>query len=108
MGSRSSIRRSRAVALLATCLAAAGMQVPAGGEIQVRLKTKVSTQSSKAKDPVEAVTIAPVMVGGEFAIPAGAIVRGTVEKATQSAKGDERSTLSLAFTELDIDGVKTK
>jgi hypothetical protein len=38
------------------------LQVPAGAEIQVRLKTKISTQSSKVKDPVEAVAIAPVRV----------------------------------------------
>jgi hypothetical protein len=82
--------------------------LPAGTEIQVRLTTKVSTQSSKANDKVEAVVIAPVMAGGEFAIPAGAVVRGTVEKATQSAKADERSALVLAFAELEISGVKTK
>jgi hypothetical protein len=87
---------------------AAGLQVPAGTEIQARLKTKISTQTAKAKDPVEAVVIAPVMVTGQFAIPAGAVVRGTVEKASQSSKGDERSMLSLSFTELEIDGVKTK
>src|SRR4051794_21657924 len=31
------------------------LQVPAGTEIQIRLKSKVSTQSSKPKDKVEAV-----------------------------------------------------
>jgi hypothetical protein len=84
------------------------LQVPAGTEIQVRLKTKVSTQSSKLKDKVEAVVIAPVMVDGQFVIPAGAIVRGTVEKVAQSTKTDERSSLTLAFTELETEGVKTK
>jgi hypothetical protein len=84
------------------------LQVPEGTEIQARLKTKISTQTSKAKDPVEAVVVAPVMVSGQFAIPAGAILRGTVDKASQSSKGDERSMLSLAFTELEFDGVKTR
>jgi hypothetical protein len=84
------------------------LQVPAGTEIQVRLKTRVSTQSSKLKDKVEAVVVAPVMVGGQFVIPAGALVRGTVEKVGQSTKADERSALTLAFNELEIEGVKTK
>src|SRR5205085_67619 len=48
------------------------------------------------------------MVGDQFAIPAGAVVRGTVEKAAQSSKGDERSTLLLNFTEIEIDGAKRK
>ena len=51
--------------------------------------------------------IAPVMVNGQFVIPAGALVRGTVETAAQSAKPDERSSLLLAFTELEINGAKT-
>jgi hypothetical protein len=82
--------------------------MPAGSEIQIRLKTKISTPTSKPKDPVEAVVIAPVMVEGQFAIPAGAVVRGDVEKATQSTRPDERSTLLLAFNEIEIDGTKLK
>ena len=81
---------------------------PPEREIQIRLKTKVATPTSKAKDPVEAVVIAPVMVEGQFVIPAGALVRGDVEKATQSTKPDERSTLLLAFTEIEIDGAKAQ
>src|SRR6516225_5084234 len=103
----SSIRNTSLFLVLSFC-AAAALQVPAGTEIQARLRTTVSTQTSKAKDPVEAVVVAPVMVAGQFAIPAGAIVRGTVEKASQSSKGDERSTLSLAFNDLEFDGTKTK
>jgi hypothetical protein len=90
------------------CGLAAALQVPAGTEIQARLKSKVSTQNAKMKDPVEAVVIAPVLVNGQFAIPAGAILRGTVDKASQSVKSDERSTLVIGFTELEIDGAKTK
>lgn len=108
MASRSSIRSGSALVALLACCPAIALQVPAGTEIQIRLKTKVSTQSSKPKDPVEAVVIAPVMVNGEFAIPAGAVVRGTVEKAVQSSKADERSSLLLSFTELEIAGVKSK
>ena len=108
MGRYLSIWRSSALLAVAASLGAAGIQVPNGAEIQVRLKSKVSTQTSKPTDPVEVVVIAPVMVGGQFAIPAGAVVRGTVEKASQSAKGDERSVLVLAFTELEMDGAKMK
>jgi len=98
--------RSSALLVLAFCApaAASAIDVPAGTEIQLRLKTKVSSQTSKPKDPVEAVVISPVMSGGQFLIPAGAVVRGSVDKVVQSAKGDERSVLALSFTELDIDG----
>jgi hypothetical protein len=108
MGSRSSIRNASAFLALAVCFPAFGLKLPDGTEIQIRLKTKVATPTSKAKDPVEAVVIAPVMVEGQFVIPAGAVVRGTVEKAAQSTKPDERSALSLAFSEIEIGGAKLK
>jgi hypothetical protein len=108
MASRLSISSASALLTLLAALPAFALQVPAGTEIQIRLKTKVSTQNSKPQDKVEAVVIAPVMVNGEFVIPAGALVHGSVAKASQSAKSDERSALDLAFTELEIDGAKTK
>jgi LssY C-terminus len=109
MASRSSTWSSaRPLLALAVCIPAFGLRMPAGSEIQIRLKTKVATPTSKAKDPVEAVVIAPVMVEGQFAIPAGAVVRGDVEKAAQSTKPDERSTLLLVFTEIEIGGAKLK
>jgi hypothetical protein len=86
---------------------AAALYVPAGTQIEIRLKNKISTQTAKAKDPVEAVVIAPVMAGDEFAIPAGAPVHGAVEKA-QTAKADERSSLVLSFSEIEINGAKVK
>ena len=87
---------------------ALALEVPAGTTMEIRLKTKVSTQTAKAKDPLDAVVIAPVMVNGQFAIPAGTPVRGTVEKVSASAKTDERSVLLLNFTEIEINGAKKK
>jgi LssY-like putative type I secretion system component LssY len=101
-------RSSILAALAALAAFAAPLEIPAGTEIQIRLKTKVSTTTAKAKDPVEAVVIAPVMLNGQFVIPAGATVRGAVDKAAQSSKGDERSTLLLSFTEIEFDGAKLK
>src|SRR4249919_2943873 len=108
MASRSSIRSASAFLALAVCIPAFGLKLPAGTEIQIRLKTKVATPTSKEKDPVEAVVIAPVMAEGQFAIPAGAVVRGAVEKTAQSTKPNERSTLLLAFSEIEITGAKLK
>ena len=84
------------------------VQVPAGTEIQIRLKTKVGSNTSKPKDPVEAVVIAPVMVDGEFAIPAGAAVRGIVTQATPATDPTVRAVLGLDFRELEMGSVKAK
>ena len=107
---RSFPKCSRPAALLAVITgwlaipAGAALTVPSGTEVQIRLKTKVSTASSHAKDAVEAVVIAPVMADGQFAIPAGATVHGTVDKASQSAKPDERAVLALSFTSIEFGG----
>ncbi len=97
--------------LLAGCalvLPALAVEVPAGTEIQIRLKTKVSSNASKPKDPVEAIVIAPVMVDGQFAIPAGAVMRGSVTEAKPATDPNVRAMLGLDFTELEMGGVKKK
>jgi hypothetical protein len=95
-----------AVVCLSTFAAVPGfaLEVPAGTEIEMRLSTKVSTPSSRPGDAVEGVVIAPVVAGSQFLIPAGSTVRGAVEKAVQSAQPDQRSLLSLRFTEITING----
>jgi LssY C-terminus len=96
--------------LLAAALAwpALALQVPAGTELQARLKTKVGSATSKPNDPVEAIVIAPVMVNGEFAIPAGTTLRGVVTEATPATDPKVRAVLALDFTHLEVGSVKAK
>lgn len=75
--------------------------VPVGTEIQIRLKTKVATDTSKVSDPVEAVVIVPVIANGGIVIPAGSAVRGAVASVHQTTKPEERATLGLAFSQLE-------
>jgi LssY C-terminus len=99
-------KRSSFAALLLPALALAALQIPAGTEIQIRLKDKLSSATAKVNDAVETVVVSPVMVDGQFVIPAGALMHGKVEKVTQSSKGDERSILLLSFTGIEFDGKK--
>src|SRR5689334_8033471 len=87
-------------AALAFAFAAAAAQYPAGTELPIRLKGKVSTQSSRAGDPVDA-----VVIGGPLS---GAIVHGKIEKASPSTKGDERSVLAIRFDEIESGAVKAR
>ena len=106
MGPLLKFLKSSIAVLLLVSAAAAAINIPAGTEIDIRLKTKVSTTSTKANDAVEAVVLSPVMIDNQFVIPAGATVHGKVEKISQSTKGDERSTLLLSFTGLEFGGGK--
>ena len=107
---RASIFSSASALAAAIFFAAPAFAVvlPAGTHLEVRLIGKVSTLTAKAKDPVEAVLVAPVVIAGEFVLPAGTKLRGEVEQFANATKGDERSTLSLTFTELEVDGAKYK
>jgi hypothetical protein len=93
------------------CLSAlvAGAELPAGTRLEIRLKTKVASNSSKAQDPIEAVLIAPVVIEGQVILPQGTLIRGQVAKAQPIEKADTRAFLELAFSKLvDTAGKETK
>jgi hypothetical protein len=91
-------------ALVAVAAAQAwALQLPAGTEIQIRLKSKIGSKSSQPNDGVEAEVIAPVMAGAVYAIPAGAAVHGAVAQA-QPSSGEQRAALLLRFTGVDVAG----
>src|SRR5689334_14430171 len=72
--SRVFLRMTLAAASLAAACSLAALyaaEVPAGTEIQVRLKTRIASNGSKANDAIEASVIAPVTAEKKQAIPAG-------------------------------------
>jgi hypothetical protein len=93
------LRKLTGFILLAT-IACAAAQVPAGTNIHIRLSSKLASDSSKLKDPVQAVVIAPVVVGGQIVIGSGAKVHGEVTEVKAVRKADERATIGLNLTEL--------
>jgi len=80
--------------------AALGVDLPSGAKIEIRLKTKVASNASKAHDAVEAMVIQPVVAGDQYLIPIGATLHGEVVSAQTSAAADQRATLQLKFTEI--------
>src|SRR5262249_23705570 len=83
-------------------------QVPAGTEIYLRLKTKVSSATSKIKDTVDAVVIQPVSADGQFVVPAGIEAHGVVIESKASSGPDDRAMLQVVFTQLDLPAGKLK
>jgi hypothetical protein len=92
--------------LLASPLLA--IQVPAGTEINLRLTSKVSSAASKIKDPVDATVIQPVMVNGQFVIPAKTMAHGVVIESKASSGPDDRAGLNFVFTQLDLAAGKVR
>jgi len=96
--------RNSLMAGWALALPVLALEVPAGAQLQVRLKTKIASNTSKPDDPVETMVIAPVMVHGALAIPAGVTLRGVVTGASAATDPTVRATLALDFRELEMGG----
>lgn len=93
------------VAVLVALAIQSGALLPAGTIVHARLSTSISSQTSRAGDPVLATLIAPVIAGnGE--VPYHAVIRGRVVEAYPHTF-DRAAQLRLAFTELELNGTVT-
>ena len=105
------MRKATACLLLWSLAVAAGtaVELPAGTEIQIRLRTKVASHQSRPEDRLQAVVIIPVLAAGQVAIPAGAELIGKIKEARPSGEGEQRAVLELDFGELSgAEGKGTK
>lgn len=71
--------------------------VPADAVIGLQLETTVSSDRARVEDAVEARVTRDVRVGGRVAIPAGALVHGTVTEVERGGKVRERARLGIRF-----------
>src|ERR1041384_1176926 len=86
----------------------AGIELPAGTELQVRLETKLTSNTSKPNDSFEAVVIVPVMADGRIVVPAGTKIQGQVKDVRPAAQADQRALLDLNFSDLVMRNAKTR
>jgi hypothetical protein len=100
--------RNSLLAGWALSLPALAVEVPTGTEIQVRLKTKIASNTSTQNDPVESILIAPVKVSGMPAISAGTTLRGVVTTVTAATDPTVRAVIGLDFRELEMGGKTVK
>lgn len=79
--------------------------VPAGTPITIRLRTALSSATSRAGDSFEAVLDAPVVVEGQTIVPAGAAITGrVVASAKSSTRPQDFGYLRLTVTTIEIGG----
>ena len=74
--------------------------LPLGTAIPIKLTTPVSSNKSRAGDPIEAVVAAPVSVDDRVVIAPGTRLEGTVLYAGKSPNRFERSQVVLEFPNL--------
>lgn len=83
-------------------------RVPAGTELDVRVKTPMNTATAKTGDRFECVTLLDFRMGDEAVIPAGVAVHGFVSSVRGSGKIDHRGSLTLSFEEIVIGTVSMR
>jgi hypothetical protein len=82
----------------------AGVAVPVGTTLDVRLQTTLSSATSKVEERFEATTVHDVVQAGRVVIPAGSVVRGVVAKVDKATRGDRTGSLTLTFDRISIRG----
>lgn len=81
---------------------ASTVTLPAGRtQVFVTASTRLSTDASRAGDPVEAVTAEPIVVDGEVVIPAGSTVRGQVESVDPGEYPLRRPSLEIVYDRIE-------
>ncbi len=78
--------------------------IPAGTPISVRIDQTVSTQQSRAGDPIRATLIRAVVVGGATVIPAGTTFNGHVTLSDASGRLKGRAHIGVALDSFHVNG----
>ena len=78
--------------------------IPVGQELDVRLQTPLSSETSTVEQRFEATTAADLMQDGRVLIPAGSIVRGVVSDVKRPGRVDRVGSLTLSFDRITVRG----
>lgn len=79
-------------------------QIPSGSELDVRLETRLYSDTAKVEDPVEATTVIDLYRGDDLIIPAGSRLTGYVSSVDRASRTDRKGELTVQFTRLTIGG----
>ena len=78
--------------------------IPAGQELDVRLRTALSSETATPEQRFEATTAVDVMQSGTVLIPAGSVVRGVVTDVKRPGRIDRVGSLTLSFDQVTVRG----
>lgn len=78
--------------------------IPAGGELDVRLSSALTSDTAKVEDAVEATTAADLFSGNELIVPAGSRLTGYVSSVSRASRTDRQGSLTVQFTRLTVNG----
>jgi hypothetical protein len=78
--------------------------LPSGTELDVRLLSRLSSDTAQVEDRFEATTLVDVRENGRVLVPAGSVVRGVVTDVKKAGRVDRKGSLTLTFDQIRING----
>ncbi|MEO8257933.1 MAG: hypothetical protein ABI868_11360 [Acidobacteriota bacterium] len=79
-------------------------EIPVDTEFDVRLQSRLSSDTALVEDRFEATTLVDIRDGDRVLVPAGSIVRGTVSSVTKAGRLERKGSLTLSFDRITMKG----
>jgi TolA-binding protein len=83
---------------------AAGGEVPAGTELDVRLLNSLNSGTAQVEDRFEGATLVDLNLGGRTVVPNGSILRGVVSAVQPATRTNRTARMTVTFDQITIDG----
>jgi hypothetical protein len=80
-------------------------EIPVGQELDVRLQSRLSSETAQVEDRFTATTLVDLYQGDAVIVPAGSALRGIVSSVDKAGRLDRKGSLTLAFDEITVRGV---
>ncbi len=78
--------------------------IPAGQEVDVRLRSTLSSETASVEQRFETTTVVDLMQNGRVLVPAGSVMRGVVSDVDKAGRVDRDGSLTLSFDKLTVRG----
>ena len=101
---RTSQVSSQAPTSLSTINESAPGTIPAGQEVDVRLRSTLSSETATVEQRFETTTVVDLMQNGRVLVPAGSVMRGVVSDVDKAGRIDRDGALTLSFDKLTVRG----
>ncbi len=96
--------QSRITAARERSTSSADRMLAAGSELDVRLRTRLYSDTAKVEDRVEATTVIDLYRGDELLVPAGSLMTGYVSSVDRASRTDRKGSLTVQFTKFTVNG----
>lgn len=79
-------------------------EIPAGQQLDVRLRAELNSKTAQVEDRFEASTLVDLYKDGRLVVPAGSVLRGVVSAVDRAGRFDRGAALKLNFDQITLRG----